>query len=252
MSFYRYFLAAFCLGLVACQSPPSQVSESNNTSTPNPVTPVPTETIPLAPAPTVTLNVPSDSKAPPNSAVVVPTQTPAVTLPPQEPSVTQPPVSPTPETVQPSPKAVNKGSATFQSPDLGIKFDYPSSYIVEADKQKSSVDVWQSQDYQAVKSGKFANAEPPGNLNISVAANPQKLPLDQWIEQSAAFESPENFSETRVGGKPAVKFNSTGLLEFEHIVIPSQDNSRMVVISHPQGQGQQRVFQQIISSLQIN
>lgn len=241
----RYLLIGVCLGslIAACQPESPPVSEST-TST---ATPTPDATIPNAPAPTITLKVPSDSPpTTPAPITVTPTPTP-------NPNISTPqPTTPTTPTPQPSPQIISKAGNIYQNPDLGIKFEYPPDYVVQVNQPQKSVDIWQSQDYQAFKAGKFDNSAPPGNLNITVEDNPQKLPVNEWIAQNPTFDSPGNFSPKTVAGRQAVTFRSVGLLEFEHIVIPTEDGSKMIVISHPEGEEHQQAFQRVVSTLQIS
>lgn len=245
MVFRRYFFIGVCLGslIAACQPESSPVSES----TTNTATPTPDATIPNAPAPTITLKVPSDSPpTTPTPITITPTEVP------NSDTSTPQPTTPAQVTPQASPQIISKAGNTYQNPDLGITFEYPPDYVVQVNQPQKSVDIWQSQDYQAFKAGKFDSSAPPGNLNITVDDNPQKLPVNEWIEQNSAFESPGNFAPKTVAGRKAVTFRSVGLLEFEHIAIPTEDGSRMIVISHPEGEEHQQAFERVVSTLQIS
>ena len=135
---------------------------------------------------------------------------------------------------------------------MGIKFEYPEGYTIDASKEQKTVSVWLNKDYQAIKSGKYQNTEPPSHLNISVEPNPQKLSAEEWVKANDSFLDPEQFSNKVIAGKQALAFRSSGLFEFEYLVIPNDDGNKMVVISIAEGDKQyQKVLNKLTSSLEV-
>ena len=216
-------LACLSIGLtVACQSQPSSVDN------------------PISPTPPVSKSIPASPTVQPTPA----TQ--------PSPANTVARKSPVPSPPKPQKANKTKGTNIYQNQQLGIKFEYPPGYTVDAPKGQKLVTVWRTQDYQAIKAGKFDNSAPPGYLNISVEPNPQKLPPEEWVKGNSEFLSPENFANKAIAGKQAVAFRSSGLFDFEHLVIPTESGNGMIVISMAEGdQKYQKVLEKVTSSLQL-
>ncbi|MDJ0675195.1 MAG: hypothetical protein QNJ36_07435 [Calothrix sp. MO_167.B42] len=138
---------------------------------------------------------------------------------------------------------------------MGIKFEYPEGYTVDFSKEENTIKVWLNKDYQAIK-GKSQNTESPSHLpshlSISVEPNPQKLPPEEWVKTNDSFLDPEQFSNKAIAGKQALAFRSSGLFEFEYLIIPNDDGNQMVVISIAEGDKQyQKVLNKVTSSLEM-
>jgi hypothetical protein len=234
-------LACVSIGLtVACQSQPSPVNSPSPIST-EPSSTLPSPSTPITPPTTqpTTVATPTPISEKPTSKKPSPPD-----------NIVKTPIAPSPKSPQKS--VTSKGTSIYQNQQLGIKFEYPAGYTIDDSKEQKVVNVWLTQDYQAVKSGKYENTEPPGHLNISVEANPQKLPPEEWVKGNSEFLDPANFSKKAIAGKPAVGFRSSGLFDFQHLIIPSDDGSSMVVISVAEGdQKYQKVLDKVTSSLEL-
>ncbi|MDJ0737618.1 MAG: hypothetical protein QNJ47_26775 [Nostocaceae cyanobacterium] len=280
-----------CLGVgltVACQSQPSSVDESITISPASPKASV-------NPSPRIT-NTPEATPTPkptPEQSNSYISQPPIIS---PEAFVTEKPstsnVKPTLRGVQPTPEKVSKPSApdttkdttsvtptpaiakapnkpaakisqkTYENKELGIKFQYPGDYVVEApeDDPQQGIVVWDSTDYQALKAGKYQNTSSPGNISIYVEPNPNKLPLSEWLKGNDNFLTPTNSTPRVVAGKQGLSFRSTGLFEFENVAVPSPDGSNVIVVSvaadsgpnDKQDQAYQKVFEQVVSTLELD
>ncbi|MDJ0615765.1 MAG: hypothetical protein QNJ63_03290 [Calothrix sp. MO_192.B10] len=242
-------LASLSIGLtVACQSQPSSVKDST-------VSPVatPESTQPSSNLPPTSASILSPTPEKPTTAPI-PTPTPKKTFtqkPPKPEPIAQVPTAPSPKSPQ---KAVtSKSTNIYQNQKLGIKFEYPEGYTVDAPKEKKEINVWLNTDYQAIKSGKYQNTEPPSHLNISVEPNPQKLPAKEWVKANDdQFLDAEKFSNKAVAGKQALAFHSSALFDYQYIVIPTSDGNQMIVISIEQGdQKYQKALNRVTSSLEV-
>ncbi len=244
-------LAWFSISLtVACQSQTSSV----NDSTVNSISPSPT----VQPSRQPSINSPSTNTSIPASPTTQPNRVkvPTSTSPPTSTSTKKAPIAKVP--TKPSPKAsrkavTQKSSNLYQNQQMGVKFEYPEGYTVDASKEQQTINVWLDKDYQAVKSGKYQNTQPPSHLNISVEANPQKLSAEEWVKGNESFLDPEQFSNKAIAGKQGLAFRSSGLFEFEHLVIPADDGNKMIVISIAEGDKKsQKVLNKVASSLEVS
>ncbi len=274
--FFHRVMLCLSVGLtVACQSQPSSVDESTTIA---PASPNITSTPELTPTPQVTPEQSSsyitqppilppeafNTEQPSTSTTKPPTNRGVQTTPEKvaKPAATTKPQTPTtPIAKVPAKPAAITSKKTYENKQLGIKFQYPGDYVVEApeDDPQQGIAVWDSTDYKALKSGKFQNTAPPGNINIYVESNPDKLPITQWLEGNDNFISPTNTTPKVVAGKQGLSFRSSGLFEFENVAIPSPDGSSVIVVSvaadsgpnDKQDQAYKKVFEEVISSLEV-
>ncbi|KAM3106981.1 hypothetical protein [Phormidesmis sp. 146-33] len=90
--------------------------------------------------------------------------------------------------------------------------------------------------------------------------NPQRLGLLDWVwrRRSSQFVSPARFTSLTVAGQTAIAFQSTGLYDYENVVLAMPTSSDVMVIrlskdGLPERNATYRpVFQQVISSLQFS
>ncbi|MBE9126474.1 MULTISPECIES: hypothetical protein [unclassified Coleofasciculus] len=153
---------------------------------------------------------------------------------------------------------------TYQSQPLGVSFEYPKGFIVDDTNEepetgmaggRGTLEVWTQADYQAIQTTEFEGTELPANVSISVYRNPNRLSLQEWVEsRSDYFVSPQNYTRQKVADQDAIAFQSTGLYEFENVLLPSLDGKDIIVINLARGSGNesayQQVFEQILATLQ--
>ena len=156
--------------------------------------------------------------------------------------------------------AAASNTNVYQSRRLGVNFKYPKGFVIKEAQENSGssnkiVELWSLQDYQAIAKGKFQNTFSPGNMRISLENNPQGLSLVQWVTNNDELGEiiPESYDAHVVAGREAMSFRTDGLYEFQNMVLPSDDGKKVILISFVQGdKSYQQVFEQVVSSLQVN
>jgi hypothetical protein len=143
---------------------------------------------------------------------------------------------------------------------LGIRFEYPEGFVVDDTNKQSdaesqvwrgSVEVWTQADYEAIQTNDFEGTELPANVNLWVYRNRDRLSLQDWVEsRSESFVSPQNYTPQQVANQDAIAFQSTGLYEFETIVLPNRDGQDMIVISLAKGSGNEAAYRQAFERIQ--
>ncbi|MGB3654447.1 MAG: hypothetical protein WBA41_25005 [Rivularia sp. (in: cyanobacteria)] len=155
--------------------------------------------------------------------------------------------------------AAASNTNVYRSQRLGVNFKYPKGFVIKEPQDTSSsskvLELWSLKDYQAVAEGKSKNTHLPGNMSISLENNPQGLSLVQWVSNNDELGDiiPESYNTKVVAGKEAVSFRTEGLYEFDNIVLPSSDGKKVILISFAKGDNSyQKVFDQVVSTLQVN
>lgn len=142
----------------------------------------------------------------------------------------------------------------YKNESLGIRFEYPEGFVVddthkqsdtESEMRRGTVEVWTQADYEAMQTNDFEGTELPANVNLSVYRNRDRLSLQDWVEsRSDYFVSPQNYKQQQVANQDAIAFQSTGLYEFETIVLPSRDGQDIIVLRLAKGSGNEAVYRQ--------
>jgi hypothetical protein len=146
-----------------------------------------------------------------------------------------------------------------------FQFDYPAGFIVEAkpssiagnDRSLEWIDLWTQRDYDGIKS-RVTPTELPPNVSVAVQQNSQRLALRDWVMRNNQFASPQGFRSLTIAGQDAIVFQSTGLYDYENVVLATPNRSEVIVIRLDKvGQLEsdavyRPAFQQIISSLQFS
>ncbi|MEM6754028.1 MAG: hypothetical protein AAF630_13750 [Cyanobacteria bacterium P01_C01_bin.38] len=155
--------------------------------------------------------------------------------------------------------AAASNTNVYRSRRLGVNFKYPKGFVIKEPQDTSNsskvLELWSLKDYQAIESGKFKNTFTPGNMSISVDNNPQGLSLVQWVTNNDELGDIilESFDTHIVAGQEAMSFRTDGLYNFQNLVLPSSDGKKVILISYAQGDRSYRqVFQQVVSTLQVN
>lgn len=155
--------------------------------------------------------------------------------------------------------AAASNTNVYRSKRLGVNFKYPKGFVIKEPQETSSsskvLELWTLKDYQAIESGKFKNTFSPGNMSISLENNPKGLSLVQWVTNNDEIGDiiPESYDTHIVAGKEAMSFRTDGLYDFQNIVLPSSDGKKVILISFAQGdKSYQKVFEQVVSTLQVN
>ncbi|MEQ8997147.1 MAG: hypothetical protein RID53_11680 [Coleofasciculus sp. B1-GNL1-01] len=149
---------------------------------------------------------------------------------------------------------------TYKNESLGIRFEYPEGFVVddtnkqsdaESEMRRGTVEVWTQADYEAMQTNEFEGTELPANVSLWVYRNPDRLSLQDWVEsRSEYFVSPQNYTQQQVANQDAIAFQSTGLYEFETIVLPSRDGQDIIVLRLAKGSGNEAVYQQAFERIQ--
>ncbi|MEB3215095.1 MAG: hypothetical protein VKN72_02400 [Nostocales cyanobacterium 94392] len=155
--------------------------------------------------------------------------------------------------------AAASNTNVYRSQRLGVNFNYPKGFVIKEPQSVPNsskvLELWSLQDYQAIAQGKYKDTFSPGNVSISLENNPQGLSLVQWVSNNEEFGDviPESYNTKIVAGKEAISFRTEGLYEFQNIALPSTDGKQIILISFAKGdKNYQNVFDQVVSSLQVN
>ncbi|MBV6622327.1 MAG: hypothetical protein KI793_05110 [Rivularia sp. (in: Bacteria)] len=155
--------------------------------------------------------------------------------------------------------AAASNTNVYRSRRLGVNFKYPKGFVIKEPQNTSNsskvLELWSVKDYQEIADGKFQNTFTPGNMSISVEDNPQGLSLVQWVTNNDELGDiiPESYDTHIVAGKEAMSFRTDGLYDFQNIVLPNSDGKKVILISFAQGDREyQKVFEQVVSTLQVN
>nr|WP_290225589.1 hypothetical protein [Trichocoleus desertorum] len=146
--------------------------------------------------------------------------------------------SPTPSAAQPSANAPSAQEKTsFQSDRFGFQFQYPEGFTPDNRSENQPpeakeallgrIEVWTSEDYQAIASGTWKGGEYPASVTISVFDNAQKPPLTAWKEENMSRGEDKTIT---VAGQEALAYASTGLYEADNVIFSSPDGRYVVHI----------------------
>lgn len=153
----------------------------------------------------------------------------------------------------------------YTSNRADFQFDYPPRFVAEAklssgtgdDRLLEWIDLWSQRDYDNIKSSNTPT-ELPANVSVAVQRNPQRLALRDWVQQNNQFASPDRFTLVTIAGQRGIAFQSTGLYNYENVVLAIPNSSDVIVVrldkdGLPERDATYRpVFQQILSSLQFS
>ncbi|PMB18539.1 hypothetical protein CEN40_14730 [Fischerella thermalis CCMEE 5205] len=141
----------------------------------------------------------------------------------------------------PAANLVSQKQAIYRSDRYGFQFSYsPKDFVVDEKTNKPSskdnllttIDIWTQQHAKKIRSGAYAGGtEYPANVSVRVYKNPQNLPLQKWVQQSNQFGITRDFKNTKIAGKNAIAFQSSGLYENENIIFSIPRSSHMIVIT---------------------
>lgn len=149
----------------------------------------------------------------------------------------------------------------YRSDRFGFTFQYPDGFVAEesvaspssaASQPITAVDLWSRADAETLPSFQNQGTELPPNITISVHPNVSQRALQAWIDDNNWFVAPTDLRTVTVAGERAIAFQSTGLYEFEHVVLPTPDGKHIVLISLAHGsEGYPAAFQHIVSTFQF-
>ena len=177
--------------------------------------------------------------------------------------------SPSPTSVTPTPTATQpaKGSSNaqakniFHSDRFGFQFQYPEGFTPDNRSENQPpeakeallgrIEVWTSEDYQAIASGTWKGGEYPASVTISVFDNAQKPPLKAWKEESLSRGEDKIIT---VAGQEALSYASTGLYEADNVIFASPDGRYVIHIRgayiNPDDPMRQ-TYQKVVSSFEF-
>jgi hypothetical protein len=160
---------------------------------------------------------------------------------------------------KPTPQSQN----VYPSARFGFWFEYPNGYVVDSSNEnrqpkpgepwQGTIEIWKSTDYQAIKTPNFKGGELPPNISISVYSNPNRLPLSHWKDNLSIGSS--GTRAMTVAGQEAIAYTSTGLYEFDNVLLSSPDGRRVIRLSRGYlnaSDPSRQAFQQVISSFRLN
>ena len=156
--------------------------------------------------------------------------------------------------------AAARSTNVYKSRRLGVNFKYPKGFVIKEPQETSGssnkvLELWSLKDYQEIAKGKFQNTFSPGNVSISLENNPQGLSLVKWVTSNEELGEiiPESYDVKVVAGREAMSFRTEGLYEFQNVALPSNDGKQVILISFAEGdRNYQQLFEQVVSSLQVN
>jgi hypothetical protein len=181
---------------------------------------------------------------------------------PQQPAPLPAPYSSTPNVTQPtSTPSSTQAKNTFQSDRFGFSFQYPEGFTPDNRDENQPpeakeallgrIEVWTSEDYQAIVSGTWKGGEYPANVTISVFDNAQKRPLTAWKEANVSRGEDKNIT---VAGQDGLAYASTGLYEADNVLFPSPDGRYVIQIHgayiNPEDPMRQ-AYQKVVSSFKF-
>ncbi len=122
----------------------------------------------------------------------------------------------------------------YTSNQFGFQFDYPLNFVAKPQNNskkghEGSINLWTQQDYDGIQANTIPTELPP-HISIEVRQNSRQLTLREWVMQDNQFISPQRFAMLTVGGQRAIAFQSTGLYEYENIVLSLPDRSYIIVL----------------------
>ncbi len=167
--------------------------------------------------------------------------------------------SPNPAVRRASPQSQN----VYRSARFSFAFGYLNGYIVDPSNEnrrpkpnetlQGTIEIWKRADYQAIKSRNFEGAELPPNISITVHTNPNRLPLSQWKDRLSIGSS--NTRTVTVAGQNALAYTSTGLYEFDNVLLASLDGRRVIHLNvgyMTPSDPLRQAFGQVVSSFRFN
>lgn len=170
-----------------------------------------------------------------------------------------------PSTTPTSPSSPNPAAPevknTYQSSRFGFRFQYPDQFTVDNRSETQppeaqefllgQLEVWTSEDYQAIASGTWKGNEYPASVTISIFDNTTNRPLTAWKDGSLS-RSPDQ--STTVAGQSAISYASEGLYSADNVIFASPDGRYVI---HIRGayisadDPMRQAFQRIVNSFQF-
>jgi hypothetical protein len=147
---------------------------------------------------------------------------------------------------------VQQRDVFYFSDRFGFRLVSPSGYILTPGTIKPAprppvplevLELWQQVDFP----NRDSLPETPPIISITVHSNSRRLPLNQWKgELSRKDDRP-----MRVAGQPAIAYTSTGLYEYDNVLVGSPDGRyvfRLTVGYMDAKAPIRKVFQELVSS----
>ncbi len=164
-----------------------------------------------------------------------------------------------------TPKPVPQDQAIYRSDRFGFQFSYSlKDFVVndaaatpasKDDSPLAAIDIWTQEHSQAIRSGTYEKGtEYPANVRVTVSSNPQRLPLQKWVQQNNQFAVTREFKDATVAGQKAIAFQSSGLYENEHFAFSSPNGSNIITVTFSKiNYGDhdaiyQKAFKQVVNS----
>lgn len=151
--------------------------------------------------------------------------------------------------------SVESHNTSYASDRFGFRITYPRSYRIAPSASVSTqlprslevLELWNQAEYP----DRTSLPETPPLITITVYDNTQQLPL-------SAYKGDLSHNDDRpltVGGQNAIAYTSTGLYEFDHVLLSSPDGRYVLRLSGSYIDANAPIrqdFQDIVSSLTFN
>ena len=167
--------------------------------------------------------------------------------------------SPNPAVRRATPQTQN----VYRSARFSFAFGYLNGYIVDPSNEnrrpklnetlQGTIDIWKSADFEAIKSQSVQGGELPPNMSINVHSNPNQRPLSYW-KDTLSIGSRDARAIT-VGGQNALAYSSTGLYEFDNVLLSSPDGRRVIHLNvgyMDTSDLSRQAFQRVVSSFKFD
>jgi len=179
---------------------------------------------------------------------------------PSEPTLIEKSTSKSKQAVRkPNPQSQN----VYPSAKFGFRFKYPNGYVVDnshenrqpkpSETWQGTIEIWKNADYRAIQAQNFEGTELPPNISVKVHSNLNQRPLSYWKDTLSIGS--RNARAITVASQNALAYSSTGLYEFENVLLSSPDGRRVIHLSRGYlnaSDSSRQAFQQVVSSFRFD
>lgn len=144
----------------------------------------------------------------------------------------------------------------YLSSEYGFRFVSPKDYVIEPSNAEPSTQgntplqvlkIWQQADFV----NRTEASESPPIISLSIYNNSQKLPLAKWKGELSRNDD----RSLTVAEQPAIAYTSTGLYEYENVLLSSPDGRyvfRLQAGYQDANSPMRQVFQEVVNSFSFD
>jgi hypothetical protein len=132
-----------------------------------------------------------------------------------------------------------RSQSGYANERFGFRFYYlDDGYVLDTSRADLPIDaisglmgviqVWRAEDFAAHTSANPPTEQPP-TLTVSVYDNPGREALEEWKTRLSL--QPTQEQELTVAGRPAIAYSSTGLYEYDNVLVTSPDGLSVIHFS---------------------